>query len=86
MRLPIPMTAIPRAEDYEEIVPKHDAQFTVDGTNPVEIESQGRRSGRGYWSRGDRYQHFVASGPGFVRRNDQSLKQAWTTTANQGKT
>jgi hypothetical protein len=45
MRLPLPMTAIPRAEDYPEIVPKHDAQFTVDGTNTVEIEVRVARGG-----------------------------------------
>lgn len=45
MRLPLPMTAIPRAEDFEEIVPKHDAQFTVDGTNTVEIEVKVLRGG-----------------------------------------
>lgn len=38
MRLPIPMTAIPRREDFEKIVPRHDAQFTVDGNNSAEIE------------------------------------------------
>ncbi len=45
MRLPLPMTAIPRAEDYPEIVPKHDAQFTVDGTNTVEVEVRVARGG-----------------------------------------
>jgi hypothetical protein len=38
IKLPIPMTAIPRREDFEEIIPRHDAQFTVDGTNTAEIE------------------------------------------------
>lgn len=38
MRIPLPMTAIPRTEDFEEIVPKHDAEFMADGTNPVELK------------------------------------------------
>lgn len=38
MRLPIPIAAIPRREDFEEIVPRHDAQFSVDGTNTAELE------------------------------------------------
>ncbi|HWN07871.1 MAG TPA: carboxypeptidase-like regulatory domain-containing protein [Pyrinomonadaceae bacterium] len=38
MRLPIPISAIPRREDFEGIVPRHDAQFTVDGTNTAEVE------------------------------------------------
>jgi hypothetical protein len=45
MRLPLPMTAIPGPEDYPEIVPKHDAQFTVDGTNTVEVEVRVARGG-----------------------------------------
>ena len=45
MRIPLPMTAIPRAEDYPEIVPKHDAQFTVDGTNTFEVEVRVQRGG-----------------------------------------
>jgi len=38
MRLPIPVSAIPTREDFEDIVPRHDAQFTVDGTNTAELE------------------------------------------------
>lgn len=38
MRLPIPISTIPRREDFDEIVPRHDAQFTVDGTNTAELE------------------------------------------------
>ena len=45
VRLPLPMTAIPRAEDFEEVIPKHDAQFTVDGTNTVEVEVKVPRGG-----------------------------------------
>lgn len=45
MRLPIPMTAIPRREDFPEIVPKHDAEFTVDGTNAVTLEVRVKRGG-----------------------------------------
>ena len=37
MRLPIPMSAIPSREDFEEIVPRHDSEFAVDGTNAIEI-------------------------------------------------
>ena len=38
MRLPMPMSAIPKREDFEEIIPRHDAQFTVDGNNTAEVE------------------------------------------------
>ncbi len=31
------MSAIPTREDFEEIVPRHDSEFTVDGTNAIEI-------------------------------------------------
>ncbi len=37
MKLPIPMSPIPTREDFEEIVPRHDSEFTVDGTNAIEI-------------------------------------------------
>ncbi len=45
MRLPIPISAIPRREDFEEIIPKHDAEFSVDGANSVTIEVRVRRGG-----------------------------------------
>jgi Carboxypeptidase regulatory-like domain len=45
MRIPLPMTAIPRREDFEEIVPRHDAQFVVDGTDAVEVEVRIARGG-----------------------------------------
>ena len=45
MRLPIPMGAIPRREDFEEIVPRHDGEFTVDGTNTVQVEFEVVRGG-----------------------------------------
>lgn len=45
MRIPLPIAAIPRAEDYPEIVPRHDAVFTVDGTNTAEIEVRVPRGG-----------------------------------------
>lgn len=38
MRLPVPMSAIPRREDFEEIIPRHDGEFTVDGTNTIQVE------------------------------------------------
>jgi hypothetical protein len=45
MRLPLPMSAIPKPEEFEDIVPKHDAEFTVDGTNTVEVEVRIARGG-----------------------------------------
>lgn len=45
MRLPIPMAAIPKREDFEEIIPKHDAVFAVDGTNNIEVEVRIARGG-----------------------------------------
>lgn len=45
MRLPVPISAIPRREDFEEIIPKHDAEFTVDGTNSVAVEVRVKRGG-----------------------------------------
>ncbi len=45
MRLPLPMAAIPKREDFEEIIPRHDAVFTVDGTNTVEVEVRIARGG-----------------------------------------
>jgi hypothetical protein len=43
--IPLPISAIPRAEDYPEIIPKHDAAFTVDGTNNAEVEVRIVRGG-----------------------------------------
>lgn len=45
MQIPLPVAAIPRAEDYPEIVPKHDAVFTVDGTNTVDVDIRVVRGG-----------------------------------------
>lgn len=45
MKLPIPMSAIPKPEEFEEIIPKHDAEFTVDGTNTVDVEVRIARGG-----------------------------------------
>ena len=45
MQIPLPIAAIPRAEDYPEIVPKHDAVFTVDGTNIVDVDIRVIRGG-----------------------------------------
>jgi hypothetical protein len=45
MRLPVPMTAIPRREDFPEIIPKHDAEVTVDGTNAATLEVRVKRGG-----------------------------------------
>lgn len=45
MQIPLPVAAIPRAEDYPEIVPKHDAVFTVDGTNSVDVDIRLVRGG-----------------------------------------
>jgi hypothetical protein len=46
MRIPVPLAAIPGAGDYPEIIPKHDAQFTVDGQNAIEVEVKIIRGGR----------------------------------------
>lgn len=45
MKIPLPMSAIPKLEDFEEIIPKHEAEFSVDGTNSVEIEVRIARGG-----------------------------------------
>ena len=45
MKLPIPISAIPRPEEFEEIVPRHNAEFSVDGTNSVEVEVRIARGG-----------------------------------------
>ena len=46
MKIPLPMSAIPKAEDFEEVVPKHDAEFTVDGTNSIEVDIRVERGGK----------------------------------------
>src|ERR1700682_5135643 len=46
MKIPLPMSAIPRREDFEEIVPKHDAEFTVDGTNNLDVDIRVDRGGK----------------------------------------
>jgi len=46
MRIPLPLSAIPKPEDFEAIIPKHDAEFTVDGTNTAEIEVRIARGGK----------------------------------------
>jgi hypothetical protein len=45
VRIPLPVAAIPRAEDYAEIVPRHDAEFVVDGKNSTTIEIRFTRGG-----------------------------------------
>jgi hypothetical protein len=45
MRIPLPMSAMPRREDFAQIIPRHDAEFTVDGTNTVEVEVRIARGG-----------------------------------------
>ena len=45
MRLPLPIRAIPRREDFEEIIPRHDAAFTADGTNAINLEIRLKRGG-----------------------------------------
>ena len=45
MKIPLPIAAIPRAEDYPEIIPKHDVVFTVDGANTVDVEVRVVRGG-----------------------------------------
>ena len=37
MKLPLPINAIPRAEDYPEIVPRHDASVELDGTKTATV-------------------------------------------------
>ncbi len=46
MKIPLPMSAIPRREDFEEIVPRHDAEFTVDGTNNLDVDIRVERGGK----------------------------------------
>lgn len=46
MKIPLPMSAIPRAEDFGEIIPRHDAEFTVDGTNSVDVDIRVERGGK----------------------------------------
>lgn len=45
MTIPLPVAAIPRAQDFPDIVPKHDAEFSVDGTNDAEVEVRVLRGG-----------------------------------------
>lgn len=45
MRIPLPLAAIPGPGDYPEITPKHDAKFTVDGSNSIDIEVRIVRGG-----------------------------------------
>lgn len=45
IKIPLPMSAIPKREEFEEIIPRHDAAFTVDGTNTVEVEVRLARGG-----------------------------------------
>src|SRR6185503_2206836 len=46
MKIPLPLSAIPRAEDFGEIIPRHDAEFTVDGTNSVDVDIRVARGGK----------------------------------------
>src|SRR6267143_1381969 len=46
MKIPLPLSAIPRREDFEEIVPRHDAEFTVDGTNNLDVDIRVDRGGK----------------------------------------
>ena len=46
MKIPLPMSATPRPEDFGEIIPKHDADFTVDGTNSVDVDIRVERGGK----------------------------------------
>lgn len=46
MKIPLPVSAIPRAEDFGEIIPRHDAEFTVDGTNSVDVDIRVERGGK----------------------------------------
>lgn len=45
MRIPLPTAAIPGPNDYPEITPKHDAVFTVDGSNTVDVQVKITRGG-----------------------------------------
>jgi hypothetical protein len=45
MKIPVPISAIPKPEEFEEIIPRHEAEFSVDGTNSVEIEVRIARGG-----------------------------------------
>lgn len=45
MKLPIPISAIPRSEDFQQVIPKHDGMFTVNGTDDLEIEISVPRGG-----------------------------------------
>ena len=46
MRIPLPMSAIPRAEDFGEIISRRDAEFTVDGTNSLDVDIRVERGGK----------------------------------------
>jgi carboxypeptidase family protein len=45
MKIPLPISAIPKPEEFEEIIPRHEAEFSVDGTNSIEIEVRVARGG-----------------------------------------
>lgn len=45
IKIPLPMSAIPKREDFEEIIPRHDGEFTVDGANTVDVEVRISRGG-----------------------------------------
>ena len=45
MRIPLPIVPVPRAEDYPEVVPKHDAVVVVDGNKPADLEVRIPRGG-----------------------------------------
>jgi len=45
MRIPLPVSALPRPEDYPEVVPKHDAVVTVDGSTSTEVDIRVARGG-----------------------------------------
>ena len=45
MQIPLPVVAIPRPEDYPEVIPKHDAAFTADGMNTVDVDIRVVRGG-----------------------------------------
>lgn len=46
MKIPLPLSAIPTREEFEPIVPRHDATFTLDGTNSIEVEIRVERGGK----------------------------------------
>lgn len=46
MRIALPMSAIPKAEDFSKIVPRHDAEFIVDGTNSIDVDVRVDRGGK----------------------------------------